>query len=561
MGPFIRDLESSGKYRQNTIEFLSNPKCEDLDMDLTAALIRHIHQNEKEGAILVFVPGWEQISKLNKLLDRGGHYSLQSASIFPLHSLMPTVNQKAIFARPPQGTRKIIIATNIAETSITIEDIVYVVDCGKIKIKNFDVANNISTLAPEWISLSNMKQRRGRAGRTQPGKCYHLFTSYRQHLLESYLPPELCRTRIEEVLLQIKLLELGSCKRFLQKVLDPPTDEIIDISRELLVTINALVCTPDSEELTPLGFHLARLPLDPQTGKMILMAAIFSCVDPILSVAASLSFKDAFLIPLGREKEVDAIKKEFGENTYSDHLMLANVIYEYEQTSNKSDFCWQNFLSQSTMKMLLGLKSDLCKHLHVNGFVWSKDPGHEASNRNTDNESLVRAIICSGLYPNTAKIKKPKKTEHMNTILVSEIERRILFHPKSLAAHLYDFPYPWVVYHLKLKSTNNFLFDATVVSPLSLLFFGKFVRSGYEELSDGSRLETVHADKFVTFNCDSRTAAVITKARRELDLVIQSLVSDPSPVAWDSRTGHILKIIITLLHTELQGLEQQYDED
>ena len=228
---------------------------------------------------------------MSQNLESGGKYQLRSATIFPLHSLMPTVNQKAIFARPPAGTRKIIIATNIAETSITIEDVVYVVDCGKIKITKFDEKLNISTVLPEWISVANLKQRKGRAGRTRPGKCYHLFTSYRQNLLDSYLPPEMCRTRIEEVILQIKLLELGSCRRFLQKVLDPPSDRAIELSLELLVTINAINIKGDTEELTPLGFHLAKLPLDPQTGKMILMASIFSCIDPILSVAASLSFK------------------------------------------------------------------------------------------------------------------------------------------------------------------------------------------------------------------------------------------------------------------------------
>lgn len=237
-----------------------------------------------------------------------------SSVIFPLHSLMPTASQREIFKPPSPGTRKVIIATNIAETSITIEDVVYVVDCGKIKIKNFDVDSNTSTLQPEWISLANLKQRRGRAGRVQPGKCYHLFTKAREGLLESYLPPEICRTSLEEVILQIKLLELGTSSQFLQKVLDPPSIEAVRLSLNTLRTINALELRGGSEELTPLGFHLAQLPLDPQTGKMILMGAIFSCLDPVLSVAASLSFKDAFMVPLGKEKDVDRIKQLFGEN-------------------------------------------------------------------------------------------------------------------------------------------------------------------------------------------------------------------------------------------------------
>jgi ATP-dependent RNA helicase DHX36 len=97
-------------------------------------------------------------------------------AIYPVHSLMPTATQRAIFQRPPPGTRKVVIATNIAETSITIDDIVYVVDCGKIKITNFDLDSNLATLQPEWVSLANARQRRGRAGRVQAGHCYHLYT-------------------------------------------------------------------------------------------------------------------------------------------------------------------------------------------------------------------------------------------------------------------------------------------------------------------------------------------------------------------------------------------------
>lgn len=264
----------------------------------------------------MFVPGWEQISKLNRLLEPSGQFSLRSSIVYPLHSLMPTASQRAIFLRPPAGTRKVILATNIAETSITIEDVVYVIDCGKIKIKQFDVNSNISTLQPEWISLANMRQRRGRAGRVQPGKCYHLVTTAREGLLPTYLPPEICRTRLEEVVLQIKLLELGSCAAFLRRVLDPPSDLAVTLSLDLLETIGAVEMVGGTEQLTPLGFHLAQLPLDPQTGKMILLAAVFSCLDPVLSVAASLSFKDAFMVPLGKEKQVDAIKLKFGENIY-----------------------------------------------------------------------------------------------------------------------------------------------------------------------------------------------------------------------------------------------------
>ena len=208
---------------------------------------------------------------------------------------MPTCNQREVFDRPPAGVRKIVLATNIAETSITIDDIVYVINSGYIKMKNFDKELNIATLQPEFVSLANARQRRGRAGRVQKGICYHLYTKKRQELLCPYQLPEILRTRLEEILLNIKILKLGKVKSFLLKLMESPDEKVIDMSIELLQAINAI---DEDENLTPLGFHLAKLPVDPLTGKMLLMSAIFSCVDPVLTIAAAISFKDPFIIPL-----------------------------------------------------------------------------------------------------------------------------------------------------------------------------------------------------------------------------------------------------------------------
>ncbi|KAL1440711.1 hypothetical protein MTO96_009259 [Rhipicephalus appendiculatus] len=176
--PFIRSLE--GKYSNKTLGTF-----------------------KPEGAILVFLPGWEQINNLNKLLtaDR----NLRGSLIIPLHSMMPTVNQRQVFDRPPAGVRKIVLATNIAETSITINDVVYVIDCGKIKMSNFDVDKNLATLDAEWVSRANAQQRKGRAGRVQPGVCYRLYTSWRESQLDAYQLPEMLRTRLETLILKIKV--------------------------------------------------------------------------------------------------------------------------------------------------------------------------------------------------------------------------------------------------------------------------------------------------------------------------------------------------------------------
>ena len=206
-----------GRYSQSTLQTLRHKSSEELNHNLVSALVHYIHSHKEPGAILVFLPGWDDISKVNTALSTD-KFRLHNAKIYPLHSLMPTASQREIFEKPPGSTRKVILATNIAETSITINDVVYVIDCGKIKITKFDVNANLSTFKPEWVSLANARQRRGRAGRVQPGICYHLYSKAREMTLDSYLLPEIQRKRLEDVILQIKVLGLGNVHGFLEKV-------------------------------------------------------------------------------------------------------------------------------------------------------------------------------------------------------------------------------------------------------------------------------------------------------------------------------------------------------
>jgi len=256
-------------------------------LDLVEAAIEYVCCAEEfgEGAVLVFLTGWDDIKNLAEQLQ--SNRMLRDSSRFrvlPLHGSMPTVNQKEIFQRPPPGVRKIILATNIAETSITIDDIVFVIDGGKAKEKTYDAVNNLACLLPAWVSQAAARQRRGRAGRVQNGVCLHLFTRQQHEQLEQYQTPELLRTPLEELCLQIKSLKLGRIQDFLGKALEPPAERAVQNAMELLVTIGAM--SPATEELTPLGRHLASLPVDPKIGKMLLMGAVFSCLDPVLTIAA-----------------------------------------------------------------------------------------------------------------------------------------------------------------------------------------------------------------------------------------------------------------------------------
>ncbi|PNF38309.1 ATP-dependent RNA helicase DHX36 [Cryptotermes secundus] len=548
--PYVRYLASEGKYSSRVLEMLKSAESEEINLDLIVALIQHICVTKDDGAILIFLPGWDKISSLHKLLKESVNFPSSRYQIIPLHSLMPTVIQRSVFDRPPKGVRKIVIATNIAETSITIDDVVYVIDCGKIKLKNFDVNSNISTLRAEWVSLANARQRRGRAGRVQPGECYHLYTKAREMTLADYPLPEMLRTRLDEVILQIKILQLGKTKPFLEQVMNPPDPRAVELSIKLLENLNALDA---DENLTPLGFHLARLPLDPQTGKMILMGALFSCVDPIFSVAASLSFKDAFHVPLGREEEVNQKKLCLSKGLKSDHLVLAEALKQWEvaeEMRRGREFCWDYFLSSNTLSLLRDMKGQFAEHLHEMNFLSSRDPKAEDANINSSNSSLVKAIICAGLYPNVAIVRsvvRRRKMAQVNVKLTTPEDGRVYIHPRSINEKQLEFESPFLVYHLKLKSTSIYLHDTTMVYPLPLLFFGQGVDVCIE---DG--LETIAVDKSIRFKCQESTANLVKELRTQLDQLLEYKISHPGTINWNrySTEGAVLRAIIELITSE-----------
>uniref|UniRef100_A0A665U0I7 ATP-dependent DNA/RNA helicase DHX36 n=1 Tax=Echeneis naucrates TaxID=173247 RepID=A0A665U0I7_ECHNA len=551
------------RYSDQTIAALEMLDNDDkIDLELVLALIRHIVLNEEDGAILVFLPGWDNISSLNDLLMAQQMFRSDRFVIIPLHSLMPTVNQTQVFKRPPPGVRKIVIATNIAETSITIDDVVYVIDGGKIKETNFDTKNNISTMTAEWVSLANAKQRKGRAGRVCPGKCYHLYNGLRASLLDAYQLPEIMRTPLEELCLQIKILKLGSIARFLEKALDPPTEKAVSLAIKNLLDLNAL---DHSENLTALGFHLARLPVEPHIGKLILFGALMGCLDPVLTIAASLSFKDPFFIPLGKEKVADMRRKALSRNSKSDHLTIVNAFQGWEDAKKRGawyekDYCWDNFLSANTLQMLHNMKGQFAEHLMNTGFVSSKDPKDPKSNVNSDNEKLIKAVIVAGLYPKVAMIRPSHSKKRPGVNVYTQADGKVCIHPKSVNAEETVYNYTWLIYHLKMRTSSIFLYDCTEVSPFSLLFFG-----GDITIQKDKDQETIAVDQWIVFRSPARIAHLVKSLKKELDLLLEGKIRNPATVDWQNRQSKdcaVITAIIDLITTEEKpaGSTKGYDE-
>ncbi|XP_034295065.1 ATP-dependent DNA/RNA helicase DHX36 [Pantherophis guttatus] len=545
---YVKQLKT--RYSESTIDALEMIDDDKIDLDLIAALIRYISLEEEEGAILVFLPGWDNISTLHDLLVSQVMFKSDRFVIIPLHSLMPTVNQTQVFKKTPPGVRKIVIATNIAETSITIDDVVYVIDGGKIKETHFDTQNNISTMAAEWVSKANAKQRKGRAGRVQPGHCYHLYNGLRASLLDDYQLPEILRTPLEELCLQIKILKLGGIANFLMKLMDPPSRDAVMLSIKHLKELNAL---DRQEQLTPLGVHLARLPVEPHIGKMILFGALFCCLDPVLTIAAGLSFKDPFIIPLGKEKLADARRKELSRNSKSDHLTVVNAFKGWEEAQRRGfryekDYCWEYFLSSNTLQMLRNMKGQFAEHLLAAGFVNSRNPRDPKSNINSENEKLLKAVICAGLYPKVAKIRANFSKKRKMVKVSTKTDGTVNIHPKSVNVEETEFHYNWLVYHLKMRTSSIYLYDCTEVSPFCLLFFG-----GDISIQKDKDQDTIAVDEWIVFQSPARIAQLVKDLKKELDDLLQEKIENPQPVDWNntkSRDTAVLTAIIDLITTQ-----------
>ncbi|CAK9823206.1 ATP-dependent DNA/RNA helicase DHX36 [Anthophora retusa] len=536
---YIMQLPWEIREKRRVLRELRNPCSEMLSFDLIELLIQHICRTKGPGAILVFLPGMMDIIKLNKMMMASNFYSESQYVIYPLHSRMPTIDQKAIFQEPPEGVRKIIIATSIAETSITIEDVVYVIDCGKIKFNKFDPEKNIHTLEPEWVSLANAKQRKGRAGRVKPGICYHMYTRGREMTFDKYPIPEILRTCLEEVILQIKMLQLGDSKTFLSSVMDPPNLKAIDVSLELLRNLNAL---DNDENLTPLGYHLAQLPLDPRTGKMIIWGALFSCVQPVFAIAASLSFKDAFYCPLGKEIAAREKKLELSQYEYSDHIALSEALRRFEIAYKKKSagfFCKDYFLSFNTLQLLSEMKSQFAQHLCQMKFLETDNPSDKNANINSRNTTLVKAIVCAVMYPNIAVVRRVTKNgTHAYTVE----HESVAIHPSSVNNKITSLPSPYITYFAKKQSTAIYLHVTTCVSVAILLFAIPNTSMKKEKGKYVISLSTTE-----NFICDLRTARLIQMLRERFENVLEYKITHPGIVNWNSYEGDLLKAVIELV--------------
>ncbi|GAA5869867.1 hypothetical protein JCM3774_000517 [Rhodotorula dairenensis] len=323
------------------------------------------------SAILVFMPSLESIRRLTDTLEAHHTFGTTQFVILPLHSTISNENQSLVFNVPRPGVRKIVISTNIAETGVTIPDITAVIDTGKHREMRFDEKRQISRLVETFIAQSNAAQRRGRAGRVREGIAFHLFTRHRHdNYMQEHPQPEMTRLSLQDLALRIKIMKIGSTgiEETLLKALDPPLVANITRAVSALIEVKALTTT---EEITPLGRHLAKLPMDVHVGLFLILSCIFGCLDAGLTIAAGLNSKSPWLTPFGREAEADAVKRTFKVEN-SDFLTMYNAYCSWREACSNNcerEFCRKSFLSLQNLQQIEDLRQQFFSFLVDAGFV------------------------------------------------------------------------------------------------------------------------------------------------------------------------------------------------
>lgn len=458
---------------------------------LVAMVIAHILRTTSDGAILVFLPGYEEIKKVRDILKKEAPLGVlcdnpDSYRISTLHSSVPASEQALVFESVPEGCRKIILSTNIAETSVTIPDVQYVVDSGKLREKRYDQVRRITKLQCTWVSKSNAKQRMGRAGRVQNGNYYALYSRARLDSLRAVGLPEILRSDLQEICLDIKAQNFTiPIAEFLASSIEPPAQEVVQVAIQALMALQALT---ETEHLTALGRVLANLPVHPSLGKMIILGVIFRCLDPMIILGAALNERSPFLNPPEKRKEAEEARRPFVEDTQSDHIALVNAIRHtrlIEATKGPAaarDFCARKFLHYGAYKTIVSTSNQIEDVLVEAGLIprtwqterYAAEVGSPQLNKTVSNSNVIIALTVAGLNPNIGVFR--------GTRVRTLTESGAIAHPASFN-HVKDrknapSPGTLLTYSAMQRSNDGkqlFLRETSVCLPLmAMLFCGRY---------------------------------------------------------------------------------------
>ncbi|XP_006872619.1 PREDICTED: ATP-dependent RNA helicase A-like [Chrysochloris asiatica] len=538
------NLICGDEYGPETRMSMSQMNEKETPFELIEALLKYIETLNVPGAVLVFLPGWNLIYTMQKHLEMNAHFGSHRYQILPLHSQIPREEQRKVFDPVPIGVTKVILSTNIAETSITINDVVYVIDSCKQKVKLFTAHNNMTNYATVWASKTNLEQRKGRAGRVRPGFCFHLCSRARFEKLETHMTPEMFRTPLHEIALSIKLLRLGGIGQFLAKAIEPPPlDAVIEAEH----TLRELDALDANDELTPLGRILAKLPIEPRFGKMMIMGCIFYVGDAVCTISAATCFPEPFI---SEGKRLGYIHRNFAGNRFSDHVALLSVFQAWDDARMGGEeaeirFCEHKRLNMATLRMTWEAKVQLKEILINSGFPEECLLTQVFTNTGPDNNlDVVISLLAFGVYPNVCYHKEKRK------ILTTE-GRNALIHKSSVncpfGSQDMKYPCPFFVFGEKIRTRAISAKGMTLVTPLQLLLF-----AAKKVQSDG---QIMIIDDWIKLQISHEAAACITALRAAMESLVVEVTKQPDIISQlDPTNERMLNTIRQISRPSASGI-------
>ena len=431
--------------RTYPVEIMYSREPESDYLDAALVTVMQIHLTEPAGDILLFLTGQEEIDTSCEILFermKALGPSVPELIILPVYSALPSEMQSKIFEPAPPGSRKVVIATNIAETSITIDQIYYVIDPGFVKQNAYDPKLGMDSLVVTPISQAQAKQRAGRAGRTGPGKCFRLYTeaAFQSEMLPTSIP-EIQRQNLSHTILMLKAMGINDLLHF--DFMDPPPTNTMLTALEELYALSAL---DDEGLLTRLGRKMADFPMEPALAKVLIYSVDMGCSDEILSIVAMLSVQTVFYRPKEKQQQADQKKAKF-HDPHGDHLTLLNVYNGWKQSKFSNPWCFENFIQARSMRRAQDVRQQLVSIM--------ERYRHQvvSCGRNT---MKVRQALCSGFFRNAAR-KDPQ--EGYKTLIEGT---PVYMHPSSA---LFGKPAEHVIFHTLVLTTKEYMQCTTGIEP------------------------------------------------------------------------------------------------
>jgi len=437
--------------RTHPVEIFYTAQPEQNYVEAAVRTTLQIHECEGPGDILVFLTGEAEIEDVcRQIREASESFSATTPEIvvYPLYSSLPPQQQKKIFLPAPPAKvvggapgRKVVVSTNIAETSLTIDGIVYVVDPGFSKQKVYNPRIRVESLLVSPISQASAKQRCGRAGRTQPGKCFRLYTekSFKEDLQQTTYP-EILRSKMSNTVLTLKKLGIDDLVHF--DFMDPPAPETLMRALELLNYLGAL---DDEGDMTQLGYKMAEMPLDPQLAKLLISSPDYHCSNEIVSIVAMMSVPQIHMRPKEAAKAADEAKAQFAHSE-GDHLTLLNTYTAYDKMGGDRNWCWENFINERSMAQACSVRNQLVGLMNKLELpLMSNDVNSPSYYTN------IRQCLTTGMFMQVAYLQRS------GSYLTCKDNQVVFIHPSSCV----DNKPQWVMFEEFVLTTKNYIRTVT----------------------------------------------------------------------------------------------------